>query len=219
MTAERHTPLKAEGEPFKSEGAIIIISAPSGAGKTTLCRRMLEHFPDMRASVSFTTRMPRAGEEHGRDYLYISRDEFVRMRDNGHFAEWAEVHGDLYGTPLQPLADAALNGTCLLLDIDCQGALQLKKRFSHACSVFILPPSMEELKKRLQMRGSDAEDRVKNRLIRAGEEIRQAGCYDYIVVNDILEQAEETLAAIIKVQQTRSCRMLPLVARLLATPR
>jgi guanylate kinase len=126
---------------MQRKGILYIISAPSGAGKTTLCRELLDIFPELRHSVSFTTRKPRIGEVDGRDYFFVSREEFMQMVDDGGFAEWAEVHGNLYGTALKTLKQCRDAGIDLLLDIDCQGAAQLKKKQVAGVTVFILPPS------------------------------------------------------------------------------
>lgn len=198
---------------MKREGLILIISAPSGAGKTTLCNYLLKRFPGMRESISFTTRQPRPGEVHGQDYFFVGRDEFQRMIDEDAFAEWAEVHGNLYGTALKTLNDARANGIDLLLDIDCQGAMKLKESFEGGCYVFILPPSMEELRRRLENRSSDAPEVIEKRIIRAADEIREARWYDYIIINDTLEKASEELSAIVIAHSRRTFRMLVQVAK------
>src|SRR6185369_15157282 len=137
------------------EGVLYVISAPSGAGKTTLCKEIIDIFPNLRHSVSYTTRTPRTGEVHGRDYFFVGQEEFSRMVAAGEFAEWAEVHGNSYGTSLQTLQEARAAGIDLILDIDCQGARTLKSRFDGGVYIFILPPSMEELRRRLTGRSSD----------------------------------------------------------------
>jgi guanylate kinase len=196
------------------EGLIMIISAPSGAGKTTLCRRLRQRFPAMRESISYTTRPPRPGERDGEDYCFVSRDEFRSMVADDAFAEWAEVHGNLYGTALKTLEDARKNGIDLLLDIDCQGALTLKENFERGVYVFILPPSMEELRRRLEGRSSDAPEVIERRIQRASAEIREARWYDYIIINDSLDEAFEELSAIVLAQSRRTFRMMGRVAKL-----
>ncbi len=196
------------------EGLIMIISAPSGAGKTTLCRRLRQRFPDMRESISYTTRRPRPGEKDGEDYCFVSRDEFQAMVAEDAFAEWAEVHGNLYGTALKTLEEARRQGIDLLLDIDCQGALRLKERFEGGVYVFILPPSMEELRRRLEGRSSDAPEVIERRIRRATEEIREARWYDYVIINDSLEEAFQELSAIVLAQRLRTFRMVGRVAKL-----
>jgi guanylate kinase len=199
---------------MKREGLIMIISAPSGAGKTTLCRELLKRFPSMRESVSYTTRRPRTGEVHGEDYFFVSREEFQRMIAEDAFAEWAEVHGNLYGTALKTLEEARKNGVDLVLDIDCQGARKLKEQLEGGCYIFILPPSMDELRRRLENRSSDAPDVIERRIARAVEEIREARWYDYIIINDRLENAIEELGAIVVAHSRRTHRMLERIAKL-----
>lgn len=199
---------------MKREGLIMIISAPSGAGKTTLCRELLKRFPGMRESISYTTRQPRNGEVHGRDYFFVSLDEFRGMIAEDAFAEWAEVHGNLYGTALSTLEEARRNGVDLVLDIDCQGALRLKEQFSGGSYIFILPPSMAELRRRLESRSSDAPEVIELRIKRAAEEIREARWYDYIIINDRFENAFEELSAIVVAHSRRTFRMLEQVAKL-----
>jgi guanylate kinase len=199
---------------MKREGMVLIISAPSGAGKTTLCRHLLEIFPAMQESISYTTRQPRQGEVHGVDYYFVSRDEFMKMVDQDAFAEWAEVHGNLYGTALSSLKEARTNGIDMLLDIDCQGAMKLKEQFEGGCYVFILPPSMEELRRRLDNRSSDAPDVIEKRIVRAAEEIKEARWYDYIIINDSLEKALDELAAIVVSNSRKTFRMMGHISKL-----
>ena len=196
------------------EGIILIISAPSGAGKTTLCRALLERFPTMKESVSYTTRPPRAGEVHGEDYFFVSREEFQRMIDADAFAEWAEVHGNLYGTALSTIDEARKSGVDLVLDIDCQGARRLKEQIERCVYIFILPPSMDELRRRLENRSSDAREAIDLRIERAAGEIREARWYDYIIINDNFETAFEELSSIVVAHSRRTFRMLGQVAKL-----
>jgi guanylate kinase len=199
---------------MKREGIILIISAPSGAGKTTLCRALLERFPNMKESISYTTRPPRAGEVHGGDYYFVTRQEFQRMIESDAFAEWAEVHGNLYGTALATIEEARKKGVDLVLDIDCQGARRLKEQIERCVYIFILPPSMAELRHRLENRSSDAQDVIDRRIERAAEEIREARWYDYIIINDNLESAFEELSAIVVAHSRKTFRMLGQVAKL-----
>jgi guanylate kinase len=192
-----------EGRIMRRKGILYIISAPSGAGKSTLCRELLDIFPELRHSVSFTTRTPRTGELEGRDYHFVSREEFVRMIAAGEFAEWAEVHGNLYGTALNTLQKCRDAGIDLILDIDCQGAAQLKEKQVAGVNIFILPPSFQELRLRLEGRGSDSPDVIEKRLVNAEEEVRQAGWYDYIVVNDVFSRAVEDLKSIVIAERHR----------------
>lgn len=196
------------------EGIILIISAPSGAGKTTLCRALLERFPTMKESISYTTRPPRVGEVHGVDYFFVSREEFQRMVDSDAFAEWAEVHGNLYGTALATVDEARKSGVDLVLDIDCQGARRLKEQIERCVYIFILPPGMVELRRRLENRSSDAQEVIDRRIERAAGEIREARWYDYIIINDNFETAFEELSSIVVSHSRRTFRMLGQVAKL-----
>jgi len=188
------------------EGVLFVVSAPSGAGKTSLCRELIDSFPEIRQSVSFTTRAMRAGERDGVDYHFVDLPTFERMIDNNQFAEWAQVHGNLYGTALETLKQAAEQGIDLLLDIDYQGAAQLKKNCRHGVFIFVLPPDLVELERRLRSRGTDADEVIKRRLMVAREEISQAVCYDYLVVNDHLEIAVNKLKSIVVAERCRSDR-------------
>lgn len=176
-------------------GFAIVLSAPSGAGKTTLLHRLRAEFPDVRFSVSCTTRPKRPDEEDGRDYFFISREEFIKMRESGGFAEWAEVHGNLYGTPLAPVNTMLGAGQDVLFDIDVQGAAQIRSTIPDACFIFILPPSMRELERRLATRGVNDVESLKKRLANALAEMREAFWYDALIVNDNLDQAYDQLRA------------------------
>ncbi len=191
----------------KLRGILIVVSAPSGTGKTTLCHMLLKEFPDMQFSVSYTTRKPRPGEVNGRDYFFVDRKTFERMIEEGDFLEWAEVYGNLYGTSKSQVLKALSAGKDVLLDIDTQGALQVKKNFPEAVLIFILPPSFEELERRLRSRGTDDEETIKRRLEFAREEIRRAPLYDYVVVNDRLEVAYDGLRSIITAEKHRTERL------------
>lgn len=180
---------------MKRHGIALVISAPSGAGKTTLITRLREEFPHFGYSISCTTREPRAGECDGKDYHFWTRARFEAQRDAGYFAEWAEVHGNLYGTPLEPLRRMLEQGQDVLFDIDVQGARQMKTSLREAVFIFILPPSMAELEKRLHGRGLDSEETIARRLRNACTELREAPWYDYLVVNDDVEAAYARLRA------------------------
>jgi guanylate kinase len=193
---------------FRRRGIIFIVSAPSGAGKTTLSRRAVEAFPDLSLSVSYTTRTPRANEVNGQDYHFIAEEQFFRLRDSGALVEWARVHGFFYGTPRAPLQEALAAGRDILLDIDVQGARQIKQAHPEAVSVFILPPSWEELEKRLRGRRTEAEEVIARRLKRAYEEAEERFLYDYWIINDKLERAVATLKAIIIAERARVSRMV-----------
>ena len=184
--------------PLPSEGHIFIISAPSGAGKTTLRRAVLERLPDVLYSVSYTTRSPRPGEVGGRDYEFISRAEFEEGIGAGRWAEWARVHGNYYGTSADVLRQAVAAGRDILLDIDVQGARQIRSRFPQSVTIFIMPPSLDTLVKRLQARDTDDPEAVALRLRNAQEEMAQKDAYDHVIVNDRLETAVEELIAVIE---------------------
>lgn len=198
--------------PLPGRGTLFVVSAPSGAGKTSLCKRIVDIFSNLRQSVSFTTRPMRPGEREGVDYFFVSSDTFADMVSQGAFAEWAEVHGNRYGTAIKTLEhwrDAGLN---MLLDIDTQGAEQLRQSYADAVFIFILPPDFTELRRRLEGRGTEAADVIERRIRNARDEIRQAIRYDYIIVNDDFESAVEQLKAIIVAEPCRTSRMRPEVA-------
>lgn len=196
------------------EGVIFIISAPSGAGKTTLCKEIIDIFPTLRHSVSYTTRAPRAGEIHGKDYYFVSLDEFRRMVAAGEFAEWAEVHGNCYGTAIRTLEECRTSGVDIILDIDIQGARQLKERYHGGVYIFILPPSYEELRRRLNGRSSDSDEVINRRIGAAAGEIRESRWYDYIIVNDQFPRAVEELKSIVTAERCRAFRVLEAVTEM-----
>lgn len=197
-----------------AEGLLIVISAPSGAGKTTLCNGLTKRFPALQESISYTTRAPRNGEVEGVDYHFVSVERFREMVAQDAFIEWAEVHGNLYGTALATIEAARKSGIDILLDIDCQGAKTLKERDIPGVFIFVVPPSMAELRRRLESRSSDAPEVIERRIVRATEEIREARWYDYIVVNDRLEEAQELLAAIVTSARAKTGRMLGQVSKM-----
>jgi len=188
----------------KKEGLIIVISAPSGAGKTTLCKRLLQTSSLFVYSVSFTTRPPRKNEIEGVDYYFVSRGEFKKMIEKGEFVEWAEVHGQLYGTSGKLLNRVIEGGKEVVLDVDVKGGVQIKKNYPYSVLIFLLPPSWEELEKRLRSRGTEDERKIKERIERAKKEVEYAPYYDYLVINDDINKALEDLLAIIKAEH---CRM------------
>lgn len=199
---------------MKREGLILILSAPSGAGKTSLCRELFKTFPDMKESVSYTTRAPRAGEVDGEAYHFVTPELFERMIEEDAFAEWAEVHGNKYGTALRTLEEARKNGVDLVLDIDCQGAMKLKEQFEGGVYVFIMPPSMEELRRRLEHRSSEAQEVIERRIARAADEIKESRWYDYIIFNDDFDIACQELAAIVIAHRRKTFRMMEKVGKL-----
>ncbi len=198
---------------MKQEGLLYIVSAPSGAGKTSLSNELIDIFPNLRHSVSYTTRVPRPGETDGVDYFFVSREEFERMSVAGEFAEWAEVHGNFYGTAVRTLEKFCSQGINLILDIDCQGARQLKKScYRDAVYIFILPPSFEELRKRLKGRNTDSQDVIERRMRVAMDEVKESSWYDYLVVNDDFPRALEKLRSIIIAEQCRTERVVKTVS-------
>jgi guanylate kinase len=191
----------------KRRGALLVVSAPSGAGKTTLCHEVRAVLPDLAYSVSVTTRPPRAGETHGTDFWFVSETEFVARRDRGELAEWATVHGNYYGTPAAALEEALRRGFDVLLDIDTQGARQLRQRYPEAVAVFIMAPSMAELEARLRERKSDAPGEIERRLSRAREELAAWRQYDYLIINRDVKEAVGQLAAVIEAERCRTGRL------------
>jgi guanylate kinase len=170
---------------------LIIVAAPSGAGKTTLCRKLLQEFPDdMALSISTTTRDPRPGEQHGREYFFCAREEFETKTQRGEFAEWAQVHDRLYGTSREVLDRTLESGRSVLLDIDVQGAASLRAAYpGRTFSVFVVPPSMEILESRLRARKSESEEAIALRLQNARDEMKRAPEFDKVLVNDTFEHA------------------------------
>ena len=179
------------------EGIIFIISGPSGGGKTTLVKKVLERTDNLEFSVSCTTRAPRKGETEGKDYRFVSEQEFNTMVEKGEFAEYAEVHGHFYGTPLAEFERARHAGIDLILDIDVQGARQIREKYDSAVYCFVLPSSFKILKNRLAERGSEKRSEIEKRLSDARQEIEDIDYYDYIIVNDSLDEALTSLTSVI----------------------
>jgi guanylate kinase len=197
---------------------LLIVSSPSGAGKTTLTSRLLTLVPGLVFSVSHTTRKPRAGEQDGREYHFVSRAEFERLVEGGEFLEWAEVHDNLYGTARSEI-ERARGARGVIFDVDHQGARQIKSADPTAVAVFILPPNMQVLLERLRGRNSDDDATVLRRYGVAREEIQHYGLFDYLLVNEDLEAASERLVAIFRAEECRRDRLAPLAERLLAESR
>ena len=175
----------------------IILSAPSGGGKTTIARALLARRPDIGYSVSCTTRIARPGEVHGKDYYFLSRTEFLAKRESGEFAESAEVHGNLYGTLRSEVLRVLASGKHVLMDIDVQGAAQFTRVFPQSATIFVLPPSAEVLVERLRMRQTESAQQLADRLISALQELQSVDEYEYVVVNDNLEQAIQRVGSIV----------------------
>jgi guanylate kinase len=186
---------------------VFIISAPSGSGKSTLVKSLLAQMPDLEFSVSFTTRALRGEEREGESYHYISREEFEERIARDEFLEHACVFGNYYGTHVSVLEQARAAGRDLVLDIDVQGARQLKRKIPDAVTIFILAPSRESLEERLRLRGEDAPEVIERRLRAAADEIRNYQQYDYVLINDELEESERTLAAIVRAERVRRTRV------------
>ena len=188
-------------------GTLFVVSAPSGAGKTTLVGAIRARFPDLVYSVSHTTRPPRPGEVHGVDYFFISVEEFKTGIEAGLWAEWAEVHGNYYGTSARFLEETLAAGRDVLLDIDVQGACQLVRRFPEAVTIFILPPSLAVLRRRLESRGTDSPEAIALRMENARREMRKKDSYDYRIVNDRLTEAVDSLAHLIEECRRKKCEV------------
>lgn len=179
-------------------GKLFVVSAPSGAGKTTLCGAIRHHFQDLAYSISYTTRHPRQGEQHGRDYYFISVEEFEKGIADNRWAEWAKVHGNLYGTSRQWIADTLTAGQDILMDIDVQGARQILHQFPEAVTIFIRPPSLDVLKERLAGRGTDGQKTIALRMENARVEMAAEPMYRHIVINDDLETAKSEIIQLIQ---------------------
>lgn len=193
-------------------GIPFIVSAPSGAGKTTLCKKAVDFFPDLRHSISYTTRKPRNGEVNGADYWFIDDRVFDEMIARDEFLEYAGVYGKRYGTSKKDLDNLLSEGLSVILEIDVQGADQTRERLPGAIGVFILPPSIEACRVRLKQRGKDTPEEIEKRLKIALDEVNKASLYDYIIINDDLEAAFEHFKSVIAAEKARTPRMLEKVA-------
>lgn len=196
-------------------GNIFIVSAASGTGKTTLVSRLTAAQPQIRVSVSHTTRAPREGEEHGCHYYFVSREEFVELIGQGAFLEHAEVFGNFYGTGIESVRQMSEAGYDVILEIDVQGAAQVRRALPEAVGIFILPPSLAVLAERLRGRGTDSAEVIERRLALAAEEIQEALSFDYAVVNHDLEQAEAELLAIVRAQRCSLRRQRKAIEKIL----
>lgn len=186
-----------ESPAAEASGRLFVVSAPSGAGKTTLCSAVRSRFEDLAYSVSYTTRAPRTGETHGVDYYFISANEFEKGIADNRWAEWARVHGNLYGTSSQWISETLARGKDILMDIDVQGARQIVQRFPDAITIFIRPPSLEALKSRLDQRGTDKKETIALRMANAKAEMAAETMYRHVVINDDLERAKEQIIQLI----------------------
>ena len=195
------------------KGQLFVISAPSGAGKSTIVNALRQRHQDLAYSVSHTTRLPRKGEMDGKDYHFVSRADFERMIEEGRFVEWAEVYGNLYGTSFLALEEKLSSGSDILLDVDTQGGENIRNRFQNSVLIFLLPPSMEVLQDRLRKRATDSEEVINRRMQEAVSDIRNCSWYDYLIINDDLETAIRESASVILSARCRVERRLPDVRR------
>lgn len=184
-------------------GNLFVVSAPSGAGKSSLVKALLELDSQVYRSISHTTRAPRGQEKHGREYYFASREDFEKMIAGNAFVEWANVHGNMYGTAKRAIEERLAKGADIVLEIDYQGALQIKESFPHAVLIFILPPSWDELRARLENRGEDAPEVIELRLKNAAEEMAQVAKFDFVIINELFESALFDLKAIIHAQRLK----------------
>jgi guanylate kinase len=198
-------------------GRLIVVSAPSGAGKSSLVERVLSRIDHLRASVSCTTRQARGAEKDGLDYNFVSKEQFAEMRDRGEFLEWAEVHGHLYGTPRQPVREALEAGEDMILDIDVKGADQIRRQMPAAITIFVLPPTRGVLESRLASRNLNTPNEMERRMRNAENEVRNFERFEYIIVNDDLERASAALEAIIVADRHRAARQRETASRIVAT--
>ena len=199
----------------KNEGILFIVSGASGTGKSTLCRAMLEAFPNLRFSVSHTTRPKRPGDREGVDYFFVAPQQFQTMIDHGDFVEWAEIYGHRYGTSKRMLETARAEGQDLILDIDEQGARQLRDQKIPGAFIFLLPPCLEELERRLMNRKTEGKEALEERLKKAKAEIADSRWYDYLIINDDLRTAKTRLKAIILAEHCRREKLTEAIDRLL----
>ncbi len=184
-------------------GNLFILSAPSGAGKTTLCKALLEKFPDIVYSVSYTTRPPRGNEKHGKDYFFIEKAAFENKLKQDYWAEWANVHGHFYGTSREILDNYLAMGRDILLDIDVQGTRQILEYYPHSVTIFVMPPSLEALRIRLESRATDTVAVIERRLRDAEKEIEQCHIYRHLIINDKLEEAVDILSGLVAGYRSR----------------
>ena len=202
---------ECQQETSSPHGILYVVSSPSGGGKGTLIRRVLDVVPDLSYSVSYTTRAPRNGEVDGREYFFVDRGRFEEMIAADEFLEWANVHGHLYGTARQQVKDEIERGKDIVLEVDVQGAASVKRLGLDSVSVFILPPSLETLRERLLTRGTDGAEELRIRLANAPAELRQYSNFDYVIFNDRVERASAQLAAIVSAERARRSRQEALI--------
>lgn len=190
-----------------SQGLLIVVSGPSGAGKGTVCRAYMDTHPDTLMSVSATTRKPRPGEKEGINYFFLSDGDFAQKIENGEFLEYAQVYGHYYGTPVKYVRDNLRQGRDMILEIDIQGALAVKDKFEEGVFLFIVPPSMEELKRRIVTRGTETKEEVLRRFQQSYEELNFVSRYNYVVINDTVKNAVRKMDAIVTAEKCRVSRL------------
>lgn len=191
---------------LKGKGILLVLSGPSGAGKGTVCHEVRKRLENMKYSISATTRKPRVIEREGREYFFLTKEDFEQKIKDGKFLEYAMVYDNYYGTPKDYVDEILENGYDCILEIDPQGAMQIKERMDDAVFIFIAPPSMEELKKRLTFRGTEKPEEIAKRLGNAQKEFKNLPNYDYVIVNDKIEKAVQEVEAIIKAEKLKTCR-------------
>jgi len=189
--------------PRAYAGSLFVVIAPSGAGKTSLVRALLDQHGAVQLSVSYTTRPPRDGEVDGKDYNFVNRESFIARRDEGEFLEWAEVHGNLYATSKHWISERIQSGDDILLEIDWQGAMQVREQFPDAVGIFIAPPSVEELRMRLKRRGQDADEIIEQRVRAATNELQEAHRFEYVIINQDFASALKELSSIVEASRVR----------------
>lgn len=199
------------------KGILIVVSGPSGTGKGTVCRELLHSNPDLKYSISATTRSPRAGEVEGKNYLFVAKDQFKTMIENDDLLEWAEVYGNFYGTPRHYVIEQLNKGYDVILEIDTQGAMKVKEKFPEGVYIYIIPPSLAELADRINKRGTDSPDVIKKRLECASGELSLAHNYHYIVMNDQVATAVQKIKTIIAAEKLRAQRNTALLDNLFCT--
>lgn len=203
---ESQSTSESSAKTTRSRGILFVVSSPSGGGKGTLIQRVLKKIPDLSYSVSFTTRTPRSGEVNGREYFFVSQERFEQMAAANEFLEWANVHGKLYGTGSKQVSEEISAGRDIILEVDVQGAASVRNLLPDAVSVFILPPSFEILKQRLEARGTDSPEELELRLRNAPVELKDYSAFQYMILNDNVDQAAGQLAAIVYAERARLVR-------------
>jgi guanylate kinase len=193
------------------QGILIVLSGPSGTGKGTICKELLRSVPNLHYSVSATTRTPREGEENGINYWFITKDEFQTMVENDELLEWAEVYGNFYGTPRRYVQNQLDSGMDVVLEIDIQGAMQIKKKFPQGVFIYVVPPSLDELAERIHKRGTDSLESIKKRLSCASHELASAHNYHYVIVNDDVQAAVTKVGSILVAEKCRVKRNVDLI--------